>query len=93
MSTSGAPKKGTTGSSAQAEGYVAPPPEKGGPAVTTRARERGAPALKPGSLDTDKLYVEKGMGYGGGLDEAAKDTEDTDPTFKPSGGAETKAAE
>lgn len=99
MSTSGAPKKGTTGGSAQAEGCVAPPPEEGGPAVTTRVQEKGAPALKPGALNTGAYYAERDMGYGDErvaqeTDEAAKDTEKTDPTFKPSGGSEeTKAAE
>lgn len=90
MSTSGAPKKGTTGGSAAAEGYVAPPPEEGGLAVQTRAQERGAPALRPGALNTDAYYQEKDMGFGDvGVgqkqDKAAKDTEKTDPTFKPSG--------
>jgi hypothetical protein len=89
MSTSGAPKQGTTGGSAQAEGYsVAPPAEQGGPAVTTRATEAGAPTVKPGALDPDAYYAGKYMGYGDvgagqDADEAAKDTEKGDPIFEP----------
>lgn len=82
--------------SEEEKAYVAPPPEQGGPAVTTRARERGAPALKPGALDTDKYYQEKDEGYGDvGVrqepDEGAKDTGGKDPTFEPSR-AEVQAA-
>jgi hypothetical protein len=89
MSTSGAPKQGVTKGSAVAEGYVAPPPEEGGPAVQTRAQQRGAPAPKPGALNPDAYYQEKDAGYGDvGVgqekDAAQKDTEEEDPSFKPS---------
>jgi tRNA(Glu) U13 pseudouridine synthase TruD len=89
-------QKPSSGAAAEEKAYVAPPPEEGGPAVTTRAQEHGAPALKPGALDTDKYYAEKDMGFGDvGVrqekDEGAKDTEKADPTFEPSG-AEVEAA-
>lgn len=81
---------------AEEEAYVSPPVEEGGPTVTTRARDAGKPALKPGALNPDAYYQEKDEGYGDvgvrqEADETSKDTEKKDPTFEPTG-AEVKAA-
>ena len=72
--------------SAEEQAYVAPPAEEGGPAVTTRAQERGGPALKPGALNPDNYYAERDVGARQEKDEAQKDTEKTDPTFEPKSG-------
>jgi hypothetical protein len=71
---------------AEEKARVAPPPEEGGPAVTTRAAEAGRPALAPGALNPDLAYAEADQGFGDvGVDQepdaAAKDTTKEDPTY------------